>query len=65
MQLSRPNSVPPSGESGACRIGYPLGTKCLHRETRLEPALHPLASHDLPYFITAPGETDRMMVVTC
>jgi hypothetical protein len=30
----------------------------------LEPALHPLASHDLPYFITAPGETDRMMVLT-
>jgi hypothetical protein len=30
----------------------------------LEPVLHPLASHDLPYFITAPGETDRMMVVT-
>jgi hypothetical protein len=23
-----------------------------------------MASHDLPYFITAPGETDRMMVVT-
>jgi hypothetical protein len=23
-----------------------------------------LASHDLPYFITAPGETDRMMVMT-
>jgi hypothetical protein len=30
----------------------------------LEPVLHPLASHDLPYFITAPGETDRMMVMT-
>jgi hypothetical protein len=30
----------------------------------LEPALHPLASHDLPSFITAPGETDQMMVVT-
>jgi hypothetical protein len=30
----------------------------------LEPVLHPLASHDLPFFITAPGETDRMMVVT-
>lgn len=30
----------------------------------MEPALHPLASHDLPYFITAPGETDRMMVMT-
>jgi hypothetical protein len=30
----------------------------------LQPVLHPLASHDLPYFITAPGETDRMMVVT-
>ena len=28
----------------------------------MEPKLHPLASHDLPYFITAPGETDRMMV---
>lgn len=31
---------------------------------RLEPALHPLASHDLPPFITAPGQTDTMMVVT-
>ena len=30
----------------------------------MEPVLHPLASHDLPYFITAPGETDRMMVMT-
>jgi hypothetical protein len=30
----------------------------------LDPVLHPLASHDLPFFITAPGETDRMMVVT-
>jgi hypothetical protein len=26
--------------------------------------LHPMASHDLPYFITSPGETDRMMVMT-
>jgi hypothetical protein len=30
----------------------------------LEPVLHPLASHDLPFFITAPGETDQMMVTT-
>lgn len=30
----------------------------------MEPALHPLASHDLPPFITAPGDTDTMMVVT-
>jgi hypothetical protein len=30
----------------------------------LEPVLHPLASHDLPSFITAPGEVDRMMVMT-
>ena len=30
----------------------------------MEPVLHPLASHDLPSFITAPGETDQMMVVT-
>ena len=30
----------------------------------MEPVLHPLASHDLPFFITAPGEMDRMMVVT-
>ena len=30
----------------------------------MEPALHPLASQNLPYFITAPGETDRMMVMT-
>ena len=31
---------------------------------RVEPVLHPMASHDLPSFITAPGETDTMMVVT-
>jgi len=31
---------------------------------RLEPVLHPLASHNLPHFITAPGEIDRMMVIT-
>jgi hypothetical protein len=30
----------------------------------LEPVLHPMASHDLPPFITAPGQTDTMMVVT-
>lgn len=30
----------------------------------MEPVLHPLASHDLPSFITAPGETDTLMVVT-
>jgi hypothetical protein len=30
----------------------------------LEPVLHPLASHDLPFFITAPGEVDQMMVTT-
>lgn len=30
----------------------------------MEPVLHPMASHDLPPFITAPGETDSMMVVT-
>jgi hypothetical protein len=27
-------------------------------------ALHPLASHHLPFFITTPGETDVLMVVT-
>jgi hypothetical protein len=27
-------------------------------------ALHPLATHNLPFFITAPGETDVLMVVT-
>jgi multisubunit Na+/H+ antiporter MnhF subunit len=26
-------------------------------------SLHPAASHDLPWFITAPGETDTLMVV--
>ncbi len=30
----------------------------------MEPIRHPLALHDLPSFITPPGETDRMMVVT-
>jgi len=30
----------------------------------LEPVLHPLASSHLPFFITAPGETDQMMVTT-
>ncbi len=30
----------------------------------MEPVLHPLASHDLPFFITAPGETDSMMAIT-
>ena len=28
------------------------------------PALNPHASHDLPFFITAPGETDVLMVAT-
>jgi hypothetical protein len=26
--------------------------------------IHPLASHDLPSFITGPGETDTLLVVT-
>lgn len=30
----------------------------------MEPKLHPLASHDLPPFITPPGSTDTLMVVT-
>ena len=30
----------------------------------MEPILHPLASHDLPSFITAPGQTDTIMVIT-
>jgi hypothetical protein len=30
----------------------------------MEPNIHPLASHDLPSFITAPGETDTLLVVT-
>lgn len=30
----------------------------------MEPNLHPLALHDLPSFITAPGETDTLLVVT-
>jgi hypothetical protein len=42
----------------------PFWPKQTHREMCLEPLLHPLASHDLPSFITAPGETDRMMVIT-
>jgi hypothetical protein len=33
-------------------------------EQRLDPIRHPLALHDLPSFITAPGETDTMMIVT-
>jgi hypothetical protein len=28
-----------------------------------EAALHPAAAHHLPFFITAPGETDTLMVV--
>lgn len=35
----------------------------LRREMSLEPKLHPLASHDLPSFITLPGETDSLMVI--
>lgn len=30
----------------------------------MEPTRHPLALHDLPSFITPPGETDTLMVVT-
>lgn len=30
----------------------------------MEPKLHPLASHDLPSFITPTGSTDVLMVVT-
>ena len=30
----------------------------------MEPKLHPLASHDLPSFITAPGQTDTLLGVT-
>jgi hypothetical protein len=30
----------------------------------LEPKLHPLASHDLPSFITVPGQTDTLLGVT-
>jgi hypothetical protein len=33
-------------------------------EPRLDPIRHPLALPDLPSFITAPGETDSMMIVT-
>jgi hypothetical protein len=28
-------------------------------------SIHPAASHHLPFFITAPGETDVLMVVMC
>ena len=31
--------------------------------TAVSEALHPAASHHLPSFITAPGETDVLMVV--
>ncbi len=30
----------------------------------MDQAIHPLASHDLPSFITAPGETDVLLAVT-
>ncbi|MCX7287439.1 MAG: hypothetical protein NTW20_07705 [Rhodobacterales bacterium] len=30
----------------------------------MEPKLHPLASHDLPSFITAPGQTDTLLGIT-
>ena len=30
----------------------------------MEPKLHPLASHDLPSFIMAPGQTDTLLGVT-
>jgi hypothetical protein len=32
-------------------------------ESYVSEALHPLAPHDLPGFITAPGDTDTLMVV--
>jgi len=39
-------------------------TFCLHWGFRMAAGLHPLAPHHLPAFITAPGETDTLMIVT-
>ena len=53
-----------------CR-NYPTGLYWLWPQSKLAPtkegcmadSLHPAASHHLPLFITAPGETDVLMVV--
>jgi hypothetical protein len=63
-QMPRFSTSHRSGIARTCRYWHPFRAKHTHGETHLEPVLHPLASHDLPYFITAPGETDRMMVMT-
>lgn len=47
---------------------FPLGTiaclfSCFLRESCVSETLHPGAPHDLPVFITAPGDTDVLMVV--
>ena len=35
---------------------------CFGMESRVSEALHPAAPHHLPGFITAPGETDVLMI---
>lgn len=49
--------VRPSG------LGMPI-VEILSGGLILEPKLHPLALHDLPSFITAPGQTDTLFVIT-
>jgi hypothetical protein len=42
---------------------YPARRRHHGTESCVSEALHPSAPHDLPGFITAPGDTDTLMVV--
>lgn len=48
--------------SDRCIVSPILTCICLFGEDPVAQAVHPLAPHDLPAFITAPGETDVLMV---
>jgi hypothetical protein len=47
----------------ATRLHFPLGAGLVGTEGCVNEAIHPSAPHDLPGFITAPGDTDILMVV--
>src|SRR5450755_826047 len=53
-----------TGELNASRLFHPRRSACLFlMEHYVSESLHPAAPHHLPGFITAPGDTDTLMVV--
>jgi hypothetical protein len=58
----RPRPVDAPGNAGRLTTSGAAATP-RNGELRVSESLHPSAPHDLPGFITAPGDTDTLMVV--